>query len=267
MPFDLRAHNAAAWDKLVERRIQWTVPVTPEQVTAARRGEWEIYLTPTRPVPRSWFPPLAGAEVLCLASGGGQQAPLLAAAGARVTVLDNSPRQLAQDRFVAQRDRLELTTVHGDMRDLSMFEDASFDLIVHPISNCFVPDVRPVWREAHRVLHPNGSLLAGFGNGIIYVFDQTQYARGALEVKYSLPYSDLTDLPESELRERLAQGEPLEFGHTLTDLIGGQIEAGFVIVGFCEDVEPGEPMARHMPMNIVTRALKGAAASASATQP
>ena len=143
MPFDLRAHNAAAWDKLVERRIQWTIPVTPEQITAARRGEWEIYLTPTRPVPRSWFPPLAGAEVLCLASGGGQQAPLLAAAGARVTVLDNSPRQLAQDRLVAQRDRLELTTVHGDMRDLSMFEDAQFDLVVHPVSNCFVPDTKP----------------------------------------------------------------------------------------------------------------------------
>jgi SAM-dependent methyltransferase len=208
-------------------------------------------------VPRSWFPPLAGAEVLCLASGGGQQGPLLAAAGARVTVLDNSPRQLAQDRLVAARDGLDIATVHGDMRDLSVFEDASFDLIVHPISNCFVPDVRPVWREAQRVLHPNGSLLAGFGNGILYIFDQAQYASGTLEVKYSLPYSDLADLPEPELRERLAQGEPVEFGHTLTDLIGGQIEAGFVIAGFYEDVEPGELMARHMPMNIVTRALKG----------
>jgi SAM-dependent methyltransferase len=255
MPFDLRAHNAAAWDKLVERRIQWTIPVTSEQVAAARRGEWEIYLTPTRPVPRSWFPPPTGAEVLCLASGGGQQAPLLAAAGARVTVLDNSPRQLAQDRFVAGRDGLDLATVHGDMRDLSMFADARFDLIVHPVSNCFVPDVRPVWREAHRVLRPGGSLLAGFGNGIVYIFDQPQYARGTLEVKYSLPYSDLTDLPEHELSERLAQDEPLEFGHTLTDLLGGQIEAGFVIAGFYEDGEPGELLARHMPMYIVTRAL------------
>jgi len=31
----------------------------------------------------------------CLASGGGQQGPVLAAAGAHVTVFDNSPRQLA----------------------------------------------------------------------------------------------------------------------------------------------------------------------------
>ena len=97
----------------------------------------------------------------------------------------------------------------------------------------------------------------------MYVFDQTQYARGTLDVKHSLPYSDLTDLPERELRERLAQGEPIEFGHTLTDLIGGQIEAGFVIAGFYEDVEPGELMARHMPMYIVTRAVKCAGAPAS----
>jgi 2-polyprenyl-3-methyl-5-hydroxy-6-metoxy-1,4-benzoquinol methylase len=70
--------------------------------------------------------------VLCLASGGGQQGPILAAAGARVTVFDNSPQQLAQDRFVARREGLTLETVEGDMRDLSVFADVSFDLIVHP---------------------------------------------------------------------------------------------------------------------------------------
>src|SRR5205085_1973198 len=99
-----------------------------------------------------WFPPVAGLEVLCLASGGGQQGPILAAAGARVTVFDNSPNQLAQDRLVADREGLALETVRGDMADLAAFPDARFDLIVHPCSNMFVPDVRPVWREAFRVL-------------------------------------------------------------------------------------------------------------------
>src|SRR6185295_686017 len=106
--------------------------------------------------------------------GGGQQAPILAAAGAIVTTLDFSPKQLAQDRLVAERDGLTLTTVQGDMTDLSMFADESFDLDFHPVSNTYVPEIRPVWREAYRVLRCGGSLLAGFINPINFVFDDFQ---------------------------------------------------------------------------------------------
>ena len=158
---DILGHNRRAWNKMVELRDQWTIPVGSSEVAAARRGEWTIVLTPTKPVPRDWLPSLAGKELLCLASGGGQQAPILAAAGGNVTVLDNSPKQLDQDRQVAERENLDLTTVEGDMADLSMFSDKSFDIIVHPVSNLFAADVRPVWREAFRVLRPSGILIAG----------------------------------------------------------------------------------------------------------
>ena len=158
---DIRAFNRRAWDKEVKKGNQWTVPVGPEVISAAREGKWEIILTPTKPVPRSWFPEdLSGCEVLCLASGGGQQGPILAVAGANVTVFDNSPNQLAQDRLVAERDNLAITTVEGDMRDLSAFSDESFDLIVHPVSNCFVPEVQPVWDEAFRVLYITPQVVA-----------------------------------------------------------------------------------------------------------
>ncbi|MEA3340564.1 MAG: class I SAM-dependent methyltransferase, partial [Chloroflexota bacterium] len=188
---DIRAHNRIAWDKNVEwGENRWTIPVGPEAVAAARQGRWEIYLTPTKPVPKAWFPDLEGRDVLCLASGGGQQGPILAAAGANVTVFDNSPGQLAQDRFVAERDRLEIATVEGDMADLSAFPEQSFDLIVHPVSNCFIPDVRPVWAESFRVLHSGGALLAGYNNPARYLFDWELYERGILEVKHALPYSD-----------------------------------------------------------------------------
>ena len=90
------------------------------------------------------------------------QGPILAAAGADVTVFDNSPLMLATDRSVAARDSLQIRTVEGDMADLSQFSDSSFDLIVHPVSNTFVPDVRPVWKEAFRVLRQDGALLSGF---------------------------------------------------------------------------------------------------------
>lgn len=253
---DIRDYNRAAWDKEVERGNVWTVPVSAEVIAAARRGKWEVLLTETKPVPRGWFPELNGLEVLCLASGGGQQAPILAAAGARVTVLDNSPKQLEQDRKVAERDSLNLVTIVGDMTDLSVFDDESFDLIFHPCSNLFVPDVRPIWREAFRVLRHGGVLLAGFLNPVLFIFDNRLAEKGVLQVRHALPYSDLQSLSKEECRQFIEKGEPLEFGHMLEDQIGGQTDAGFVITGFYEDRHRNHPAAKFTPTYIATRAIK-----------
>jgi SAM-dependent methyltransferase len=251
-------HNREAWDREVERGNQWTVPVGPDVIEAARQGRWEVLLTNTTPVPKAWFPDMKGLDVLCLASGGGQQGPVFAAAGANVTVLDNSPRQLAQDRLVAERDGLDLETVQGDMADLSRFADESFDLVFHPVSNLFAPDVRPVWAEAFRVLRRGGSLLAGFLNPAVYIFDLELADRdGELRVRYTLPYADETSLSEEAVRQQVERGEPLEFGHTLDDQIGGQLDAGFLIAGFYEDRHgDDDPIAAHMPTLIATRAIK-----------
>lgn len=127
---DVCNHNRAAWDRNVETQNPWTQPVGREIVERARQGQFELFLTPTKPVPLDWFPELSGTPTLCLASGGGQQGPLLAAAGALVTVFDNSPKQLGQDCLVAEREGLSIDTVEGDMADLSAFSDATFDLVV-----------------------------------------------------------------------------------------------------------------------------------------
>jgi SAM-dependent methyltransferase len=254
---DIRAYNREAWNREVESGNRWTVPVSSEQVQAARRGQWEVLLTPIRAVPKDWFPDIADLEVLCLASGGGQQGPILAAAGARVTVFDNSPNQLARDRMVAERDGLVINTLEGDMADLSIFPNDIFDLIFHPVSNVFVPDVRPVWKEAYRVLKTGGSLMAGFMNPALYIFDlDLMDDHNTLEVKYSIPYSDLTS-PSEEYRKRYRRkGWPLEFGHSLEDQIGGQIEAGFMLTGFYEDVDDETLLARYLPIFVATCALK-----------
>ena len=255
---DITAYNRQAWDRRVAQGNRWTVPVSADVIAAARRGQWQLVLTPTRPVPAEWFPVVSGLDVLCLASGGGQQAPVLAAAGARVTVLDNSPAQLAQDRLVAEREGLPLQVVQGDMADLAMFSGATFDLIFHPISNCFVPEVRPVWREAFRVLRPGGVLLAGFVNPILYIFDDAAMERSELVVRHAVPYSDLTSLTAEERQRYIDKGEPMVHGHTLADQLGGQLEAGFVLTGFYEDHEPGHPLAQFLPTFIATRAVKPA---------
>ena len=253
---DVRDYNRRAWNKQVERKSEWTIPVSADLISAARQGQWHIILTPTKPVPKDWFPEMQGRDVLCLASGGGQQTPILAAAGAKVTVLDNSPKQLAQDRLVAERDSLAITTIEGNMIDLSMFADESFDLIVHPVSNLFIPDVRPVWAEAYRVLRHGGSLLSGFLNPVAFLFDLELAKRGILKVRYAIPYSDLTSPTEEERQQVMENEDPLEFGHTLEDQIGGQIDAGFLIAGFYEDHAPGETLSDYTPSFIATRATK-----------
>jgi len=252
-------HNQDAWDKQVDQNNRWTKPVDRETIQSARTGDFAIVLTPTKPVPVDWFPPLQGTETLCLASAGGQQAPLFAAAGATVTVFDSSPRQLDQDRFVAKRDGLNMKFVEGDMADLSIFADDSFDFIFHPCSNTFAPDALPVWRECYRVLRSGGVLMAGFTNPMRYIFDDERKENGNLEVRYTLPYSDLDHRNDKHIEDLINAGKPLEFGHTLEDQIGGQLNAGFLLTGFYEDRYPesdNDPLSKYLDTFIATRAVK-----------
>ncbi len=255
---DIVRYNKSAWDHQVSVGNPWTIPVSSEEIAKARRGEVNMVLTPQKPIPRDWYPIWKSCKVLALASGGGQQGPLMAAAGADVTVFDNSPQQLARDREVAAREGLVLKTVEGDMADLSAFADESFDFILHPCSNGFVPDINPVWREAFRVLKKGGSMLAGFCNPVIFTMDFEREKEGVAQMRYSIPYSDLESLTAEERERFLPKGEPLSFGHSLEDQIGGQLRAGFVLTGFYEDGWDTDkaPVHRFMKCFIATRVLK-----------
>lgn len=251
---DIIARNIRNWEEKVRQKHPWTVPVNDEVIDNARHGNWCIVLTAQKPVPAAWFPPVKGKRILCLASGGGQQGPILAAAGAVVTVLDLSEAQLEQDRSVARRENLELHTVRSSMTDLSMFEAESFDIIVHPVSNAFIPHIQPVWNEAFRVLAKGGVLMSGFMNPVFYMFDEELEKQGVLQVKYPLPYSDLDYLDKEALESK---DGAIEFGHSLEEQIQGQISAGFVITGFYEDTFGGERLLdRFCPSFMATRAVK-----------
>lgn len=215
--------NREAWNRLVDAGNLWTRPVSSQVIADARRGDWSVLLTPSKPVPREWFGDLRGKSVLGLASGGGQQCPIFAAAGAEVTSFDASERQLESDRMVAERDGLEMRTVQGDMRDLSAFADGSFDLVFNPVSTCFVEEVESVWREVARVLKPGGCLLAGFVQPWFYLLDFEAFDRGELVFSSRR----LPAVVETE--------DTVEFSHTFETLIGGQLRAGLVMVDFYED--------------------------------
>lgn len=255
---DIALYNGAAWDKMARGGNVWSIPVSPEEVANARRGKYSVVLTPTKPVPSDWLGPLAGRRLLGLACGGGQQGPLFAAAGAHVTILDNSPEQLGRDRLVAERERLDMRFEEGDMRDLSRFGDESFDLVFHPVSNCFVPDIASVWTEAFRVLKPGGVLLAGFNNPIVYMLDLAREREGVVVLKYKAPFRSTDHADDPEIRAMRDAGEPMDFGHTLEAQIGGQIAAGFQIAGFYEDGWDASrsPLYGLMQCSIATRAVK-----------
>lgn len=254
---NVTSHNSKAWDKKVDSGSMWTKPVSIEVIEKAKNDEWNLCITNKKHVPKEWLLPLKGLKVLCLASAGGQQGPILAAAGANVTVFDISEKQLQQDRYVADRDNLNIETVKGSMLDLGAFPDESFDLIVHPVSNLFVEDISMVWKEAFRVLKYGGSLISGFVNPVLYLFDDEMEEEGVLQAKNSIPYSPFKTLPEDELAKHIENNETLEFGHSLEQQISGQINAGFIITGFYEDDFGGERLIdEYIKSFIATKAVK-----------
>ncbi len=170
---DIWKHNQKAWDKLADENIEWSVPVSNEIIEKARNDDWEIILTPIKPVPRDWFGDVKGKDILCLASGGGQQVPILAAAGANVTSFDDSAKQLEKDRFVAERENLEIKIEQGDAADLSRFADQSFDLIFQSLFNLFyggtATDLERMFQSFARRRQASFRVLI---NPFIYMFDQ-----------------------------------------------------------------------------------------------
>ncbi len=242
--------NARIIDGWVAEGWEWGMPLSHEAYEQAKAGNWEVVLTPTRPVPRAWFPPLAGARILGLASGGGQQMPVFAAAGAVCTVLDYSPRQLESERLVAEREGYAIDIVRADMTKKLPFEEDSFDVIFHPVSNCYIEDVQHVWNECFRVLKPGGVLLAGMDNGIHFLFDEEEEP---LVLVNKLPFNPLQD--EALLQKCMELDIGVQFSHTLEEQIGGQLRAGFRLTDLLEDRDNG-PLGQYIPLYLATRAVK-----------
>ena len=234
-PAALRAgaveHNARAWDRLAEGRAALARPAI-DAAFADPRG-W------LGGAGRSWLPArLDGLEVLCLAAGGGKHGPLYASAGAKVTVLDISPAMLELDRQVARERKIDLAIVQGSMDDLSMLGAARFDLVIHPVSTCYLPDVGRVFCEVARVTKPGGLYVSQHKSPASLQATLAPAASGRYELVHPVGRTaPLPPEPPSRLREAGTQ----EFVHSLSALFGGMCAAGFTIEDFCEPDhrEPG----------------------------
>ncbi|WP_026181760.1 class I SAM-dependent methyltransferase [Alloscardovia criceti] len=242
--------NSTTIDAWIEDGWEWGVPIDHDTYVAAQQGQWSMVLTPKKPVPSHWFPELAGKKVLGLAAGGGQQMPIFAAVGAQCTVLDYSAKQLESERLVAQREGYDIDIVHADMTKRLPFEDESFDFIFHPVSNCYIEKVEPLYAEAYRVLKKGGVLLAGFDMEIMYLLDDDEKT-----VRWKMPFNPLSN-PEA-MAYMQAGDYGVQFSHTITEQIGGQLKAGFTLTDLYEDT-PGYGHLEEMNVNgfMATRAVK-----------
>lgn len=220
--------NARTIDSWVEGGWEWGKPISHEEFVRAQHGEWDVRLTPTKPVPHAWLGDLKGKKLLGLASGGGQQMPIFAALGAECTVFDYSPKQLENEQAVAAREGYALRIIRGDMTKPLPFADGEFDLIFHPVSNCYVEDVRPIWKECWRVLKRGGFLISGVSHFMDYIVDKDEKT-----IAYSLPFNPLKNPEQMKLLREENAG--VQFSHSLEEQIGGQLEAGFRLLDLYED--------------------------------
>lgn len=221
--------NAKAWDYENKNDNFWTVSVNKNQINEAKKGNLNIYLTPMKYVKPKWVTNIKGLKILALACGGGQQSIMLAAAGAKVTVLDISKKQIETDIETAKENDLNIETHIGDMQDLSIFKDESFDMIFNPTSTCFISDVQKTYNECYRVLKKGGKFLTSATNPALYLFDEKKELKGKLKVKYTIPYSDLKSLSRKDVQKMIDQHDTIEFSHTWDILLGGLFKSGFIL--------------------------------------
>jgi SAM-dependent methyltransferase len=223
-------HNRKAWDNRATQGQRFARPATDEDFQQPLK---------TMDGP-GWLGDVANRHVLCLAAGGGRHGPLLASAGAQVTVVDLSPVMLALDREVATARGLRVETVEASIDDLSPLPDAAFDIVIQPVSTCYVPDIRRAYSEVARVTRAGGlyssrhkqptSLQVGLAPMPAgFVVAEPYFLNGPLS-------------PPRQAGPHREQGT-MEFLHRWADLLGGLCQSGFVL----EDVlEPkfGDPSAK-----------------------
>ncbi len=247
---DYQDINAKTIDRWIDEGWEWGKPIDQATYERALNGEWNVLLTPTKFVPHEWLGNLKGKRVLGLASGGGQQMPIFAALGADCTVLDYSEKQLESERFVAEREGYSIRIIRADMTKPLPFDDGEFDLIFHPVSNCYIQNVKPVWQECFRVLKKGGTLLSGTDNYINYIVDSDEK-----NIVNTLPFNPLVNEEQRKQLERDDAG--MQFSHTLEEQINGQLEAGFTLLALYEDTNgEGRLHELNIPTFIAMRSVK-----------
>jgi len=219
---DPREHNRRIWDERARRRETHAQPVSDKEFAKARAIVDEC----------GWLPEkLTGLRVLCLAAGGGRHGPLFASLGAEVTVVDISSDMLQLDKEVCASRNLSVKTVQTSMDDLSMLPDRTFDIVIQPVSTCYLADLAKTYSEIARVTVPGGLYISQHKQPSSLQASALPGSAG-----YALVHSYYTKgpLPPEIGGLQHREAGALEFVHTWEALLGGMCRAGFVIEDLVE---------------------------------
>ena len=218
----MKEHNQRAWDRMAVSGHRFSQPASDAE-----------FADPLKTIdPLGWYgESLRAWDVLCLAAGGGRQGPLYAAAGANVTVVDISLEQLAIDRTVAAERGIELKTVQTSMDELSMFDDSQFDLVIQPVSTCYLPCLSKMIREIGRVVRAGGLYVSQHKSPLNLQASLQPGPRGLYEIERP-PRSQRPSINHAP--GRLRESGTAEFSHSLEAILGGICAVGFVIESFVE---------------------------------
>jgi len=218
--------NQRCYDALVDARAPLCRPASDAEIA-----------DPLRTVdPLGWLgPSIEGRSVLCLAAGGGRQSVLYASAGANVTVVDISPAMLELDRAAARERRLPIRAIQGSMDELDMLSADQFDIVIHPVSTCYLPDVAPVFRAVARVLRPAGLYISQHKSPTSLQASCTADRESRYVVEH--PYYRTRPVPPptaGSVAQRIREPHATEYLHRWEQLIGGICRAGMQIEDFIE---------------------------------
>ena len=216
-PLDNHWHNRSAWDRMAKQRNRLAKPAREED-----------FINPLESVDApGWLgPDISNRKILCLAAGGGRHGPLYAAAGAEVTVVDISPGMLALDQEISRRRDLPLRTIEASMDNLSCLASHQFDIVIHPVSTCYVPDVAPVYLEIARVLKLGGLYISQHKQPT-----SLQSTLSPVDGKFLITrnYYSRDPLPPTAHANLIREQGTLEFAHRWEQLLGEMCRAGMVI--------------------------------------
>ena len=226
------SHNRRAWDEMVRKNQRFTRPAPDED-----------FLDPLAVVDGvGWLGgDIRGKRLLCLAAGGGKHSALYAAAGAEVTVVDISPAMLELDRQVAAERKLSVRTIEASMDHMPALAAGEFDIVIHPVSTCYLPAIGPVYQEVARVTRPGGIYISQHKTPASLQADVSPGGRG---YELAEPYYRSGPLP-AVVGSRHREEGTLEYLHRWEELLGLLCRAGFVIEDLFEprhekaDAEPG----------------------------
>lgn len=193
--------------------------------------------------PSGWFEgPIGGKEVLCLAAGGGRQSSLYAAAGAKVTVVDVSPAMLDLDRQVAAQRGHSFRIVETSMEDLSMLPQANFDIVIQPVSTCYVPNIVSVYQQVASVIRPGGIYVSQHKQPVSLQASTQRHADGGYRIQHRYYRETPVPAPKSfdGAAKRLRETGAVEYLHRWEQIIGGMCSSGFVVEALSEPRHDGQ---------------------------